>query len=128
MLDHKRIIKLRIEILDLSQADFSEKIGVSLSTYQRFERGESKLTADAMLSIISQFGVRIDWIQNGEEPIFQKDEKKESPDPPSGYLLVEKDELIKMQKRMIELQEQVIEKQAKQNHSISAPSESSISK
>lgn len=127
MIDYKRITFLRTHFLNKTQAEFSEEIGVPIATYQRFERGESKLTGDALLNIMDLYGVRREWLKTGEEPIFEKDQKS-SLEPPSGYSLVKTDDIMKMQQRMIELQDQVIAKQVKQNQSPSTSETSNISK
>lgn len=107
MIDFKLIKGLRQEFLNKTQEEFAEEIGMPIATYQRFERGDSKLTGDAILNIIDIYGVRRQWLKEGVEPIFEKDK---TPEPPVGYSILKTDDVIKMQQRMIELQEKVIER------------------
>ncbi|NBB26731.1 helix-turn-helix domain-containing protein [Cellulophaga sp. BC115SP] len=116
-----RIKKRRVD-LGLTQDELAQKIhNTSKQTISNWEKGVSKPKYDELVSLATALHTTVGYLVDGVQPVAQNE-------PPTGFLLVEKDELIKMQKRMIELQEQVIEKQAKQNHSVSTPSESSISK
>lgn len=106
MIDFKLIKGLRQDYLNKTQEEFAEEIGMPIATYQRFERGDSKLTGDAILIIIDIYGVRREWLKSGLEPIFEKDKTLE---PPVGYSILKTEDVIKMQQRMIELQDKVIE-------------------
>lgn len=108
MIDFKLIKLLRQDFLNKTQEEFAEEIGMPIATYQRFERGDSKLTGDAILNIIDIYGVRLQWLKEGLEPMFEKDK---TPEPPIGYSILKTEDVMKMQQRMIELQDKVIERQ-----------------
>ena len=112
MIDFKLIKGLRQDLLSKTQDEFAEEIGMPIATYQRFERGDSKLTGDAILNIIDIYGIRGKWLKDGIEPIFEKDK---TPEPPAGYTILKTEDLIKMQQKMIELQEKVIERHDEKN-------------
>ena len=108
MIDFNKIKELRKIYLKINQIDFAKEIGVSIATYQRFERGESELSGEAILNIMDIYGVRRQWLRNGVEPIF---EEIISEEPPVGYTVIKTEDIVSMQKRMIELQDKVIERQ-----------------
>ena len=50
----------------LSQEEMAEKLGVSRSAYQYYERGERDLTGSLLLKVLEQFGVDPLWILEGD--------------------------------------------------------------
>ncbi len=50
----------------LSQEEMAEKLGVSRSAYQYYERGERDLTGSLLLKVFEQFGVDPLWILEGD--------------------------------------------------------------
>ena len=72
----KRIKFLR-KLLKISQKDFAKKIGVNQAFISRIEREENR-PSDKILRLISHtFGVRYEWLKEGEGEIWEK--KKEVP-------------------------------------------------
>ena len=51
---------------DMTQAEFSERIGVAQSYLSALERGETEPCAGVLISISREFGKSIDWLLTGE--------------------------------------------------------------
>ena len=71
MKPYERIRELRKKILDLTLEDFSNKINISRSNLGNIETGRIGLTERVLLDICRTFHVRRDWIETGNEPIFE---------------------------------------------------------
>jgi transcriptional regulator with XRE-family HTH domain len=65
----ERIVKLR-HALNLTQSAFADKIYISKSYIASLELGNRRVNTRIIKLICSTFGVREDWLQNGEGPMF----------------------------------------------------------
>ena len=65
----KRIKELR-KRLGLSQREFAEKIGRTLSAIQKWEMGEREPSEMALKQISQTFGVSLEWLKTGEGEMF----------------------------------------------------------
>ncbi len=63
-----RIKKLR-KSLDMTQADFSSKIGLSRNFIAQIETGAKVPSNRTISDICREFNVREEWLRNGEEPM-----------------------------------------------------------
>jgi len=52
---------------DLSQKQLSDFIGISLSAYQNYERGDRSITKDAICALMGTFDVDPGWLLSGKE-------------------------------------------------------------
>jgi transcriptional regulator with XRE-family HTH domain len=52
----------------MTQAEFSEKLGISRKTLIRYEKNESDPSASFLQALISDFGVDPRWLLIGDEP------------------------------------------------------------
>ena len=68
---YERIRQLRKKILTLTLEDFSTKINISRSNLGNIETGRIGLTERVLIDICRTFHVRRDWIETGDEPIFE---------------------------------------------------------
>lgn len=64
-----RVKELR-ESLNLSQTAFGDRIGVSRDVVNNLERDRVNITEDRLILISNTYGVRYDWLKNGEEPMY----------------------------------------------------------
>ena len=71
---NNRIRFLRKNILTLSQKNFGEKIGLKQSTINDIESGKNKLTDSNLKLICKVFNINEEWLRNGTEPIFIKND------------------------------------------------------
>ena len=70
---NNRLKQLR-EIINLSQNEFAEQIGIARSTLSLLEKGE-RILQDRHIKLICQtFNVNEEWLRNGIEPIFKEKE------------------------------------------------------
>jgi transcriptional regulator with XRE-family HTH domain len=66
-----RLKRIRKE-LDISQGKFAERLKIAQGTYSAIENGKEPLTERNIKLIGLEFGVNIDWLQNGGDgPIFR---------------------------------------------------------
>lgn len=71
-------IRIIRQHFSLSQRAFGEKIGISSPSVARLESGENNPSEQTIRAICSEFSVRRDWLESGEEPmLFQRDEDDE---------------------------------------------------
>lgn len=61
----KRLLEIRHN-QQLSRNDLAEKVGVSLLTIQKYEKGERTPNADVLWAYHLLFGVNIQWIVTGK--------------------------------------------------------------
>jgi transcriptional regulator with XRE-family HTH domain len=61
----RRIRELRG--FDMTQDEFSRRIGITQSHLSALERGDSEPGASVLLVISRQFGKSVDWLLTGEE-------------------------------------------------------------
>lgn len=66
---YKRLKKLRME-LNLTQQEFSSKIGVSRSNIGKYESGISEPSSAVLSLICREFNVNENWLRNGTEPMY----------------------------------------------------------
>lgn len=66
---HKRLKKLRKE-LELTQQEFSDKIGVSRSNIGKYESGISEPSSAVLSLICREFNVNEDWLRYGNGEMF----------------------------------------------------------
>ena len=72
----KRIGQLR-KSLGLTQKQFGEKIGVQRGTVTNYELGRNIPTETVRLMICKVYGVRREWLENGEGEMFEKKSRYE---------------------------------------------------
>lgn len=71
-------IKIIRKHFGLKQGDFSIRIGISVSAVSMLESGKNSPSEQTIRAICSEFSVRRDWLESGEEPmLFQRDEDDE---------------------------------------------------
>jgi transcriptional regulator with XRE-family HTH domain len=69
-----RLKKIRQE-LRMNQSQFSQRLGITQSTYSGIESGREPLTERNMKLICLEFRVNMDWLQyGGDGPIFENQE------------------------------------------------------
>lgn len=108
-----RLKELRL-VLELKQEVFGEKIGVSQPNIAQMESGNRPIGKRISNDIIREFNVNPEWFESGEGEMFLSNETTEvkedavkynrkpneevekSKDVPVGYVLVDKDELLKL--------------------------------
>ena len=74
-----RIKKLRKEILEMSQAEFGRRIGVSQQTVGNIETGTTVLTERNFEAICRTWNVNREWLRNGVgEPLLKNKRSVES--------------------------------------------------
>ena len=62
----------------LSLRAFGERIGISAPSVAKLESGENNPREQTIRAICSEFSVRRDWLESGEEPmLFERDEDDE---------------------------------------------------
>lgn len=61
-----RIRRLRKEILDKTQKEFGEKIGLKPNSVSDIESGKNNLTEQTANAICREFGISKDWLLAGE--------------------------------------------------------------
>ncbi len=59
-----RIRKMRG--FDMTQAEFSRKLGISQSQLSKYEREQLAPTADVLIRFKERFGISIDWLLTGK--------------------------------------------------------------
>lgn len=90
---NNRLKQLR-EIINLSQNEFAEQIGIARSTLSLLEKGE-RILQDRHIKLICQtFNVNEEWLRNGIEPIFKEKDTELIKEVVKEYSLDETDELI----------------------------------
>lgn len=65
-----RIVELR-NTLGLTQAEFGAKIGLARDGVASYERGVAKPTGTAIIAMAKVYGVRREWLESGELPMFE---------------------------------------------------------
>jgi transcriptional regulator with XRE-family HTH domain len=78
MKTHQRIHHLRKTLLRITQAEFAEKISMSRSNFAAIEQGKISLTDRVAKDICREFSVRLEWLEDGMEPIFLADADKDA--------------------------------------------------
>lgn len=57
--------------LNLNQADFGKKIGLTASAVSRLESGDIGFTEQTIKSICREFNINYDWLKCGEGEMFE---------------------------------------------------------
>lgn len=73
MESYERIRYLRKLILNMTLKDFSDKISISRSNLGNIEKGRIRLTERVLSDICRIFRVNPNWILNGDDPVFVKE-------------------------------------------------------
>lgn len=71
-----RIRELR-KVLNLSQREFAEKIGLKQNAISYMEKNGSTVTEQNIKTICSQFSVNENWLRTGSGKMFLENEKKQ---------------------------------------------------
>ena len=66
---NERLKKLR-KTLDLTQQEFSDKIGIKRNTMAQYEIGRNEPIEAVIVSICREFNVNEDWLRNGSGDMF----------------------------------------------------------
>lgn len=74
--EQSRITVLR-ELLNLSQKDFAENVGITQSALSQLEAGKSKLSLDSLQKISLVYSTNCNWLVNGKGDIFMREITKE---------------------------------------------------
>ena len=72
----ERIRQLR-KALNLSQADFGKKVGVTFSTIGGYEQGRRNVSSAVFKSICREYNVNEEWLRTGKGEMFNKEEDTE---------------------------------------------------
>ena len=73
---NQRIKQLR-RILDLTQQDFAERIGLKQNSIALIESGKRNISNQAVLSICREFNVNETWLRTGEGEMFNEMDREE---------------------------------------------------
>lgn len=73
---NKRIRELR-KVLNLSQREFANKIGLKQNAISYMEKSGSTVTEQNIKNICSQFSVNENWLRTGFGKMFLENEKKQ---------------------------------------------------
>lgn len=68
MINHQ--IKTLRSILGLTQAAFSERIGIGTTSVSMLESGKNNPSEQTIRAICSEFGVRREWLETGEGEMY----------------------------------------------------------
>ena len=73
---NQRILFLRTD-LDMSQTEFGERLGVSRGVINNIDRDVTEPKEAFLKLICKTFGVREEWLINGEEPVYESSSRRE---------------------------------------------------
>ncbi|MEB1806017.1 MAG: helix-turn-helix domain-containing protein [Bacillaceae bacterium] len=93
----ERIKELRKSV-DLSQKEFSKKIGISQGSLSDIEKGRNKPSIETFIAISNQFNVTIDWIIKGD---MSNIKFRNSSDIPLGQIIKKLMKAIHIEKKKI---------------------------
>lgn len=65
----ERIRNVR-KALGLTQTEFAEKLGIKQNTMANIETGRRNASKQLLFSICREFGVNLDYLLHGDEPMF----------------------------------------------------------
>jgi transcriptional regulator with XRE-family HTH domain len=68
----ERLLRLRKNLLHMTQAEFSNVIGISRSNYSNIEKGNIGIASRVVRDVCREFSVRKEWLLEGEEPVFEE--------------------------------------------------------
>lgn len=66
---NERIKKLR-KVLDLTQQEFADRIGIKRNSFANYETGRNTPIGAIIVSICREFNVNEDWLRTGEGEMF----------------------------------------------------------
>lgn len=69
---HNNIKTLREDHLKISQSEFADKIGIKRNSVSLIETNKRNPSERTISDICDVFNVNIDWLRNGNEPIFKE--------------------------------------------------------
>ena len=95
---NQRIKQLR-RILDLTQQDFAERVGMKQNSIALIESGKRNISNQAVLSICREFNVNETWLRTGEGEMFNALSRDEQIAYRLGAMLAGQGDTI--QKRLI---------------------------
>lgn len=75
MTENERVKFLRKEKLKLTLDKFSKRVGISISALSDVEHSRNSLSSQLCRSICREFGIREEWLRDGEEPMYKPKEK-----------------------------------------------------
>lgn len=73
---NERIKKLR-KVLDLTQQEFADRIGIKRNSFANYETGRNTPIDAIIVSICREFNVNEDWLRYGEGDMFIKLSRKD---------------------------------------------------
>ena len=73
----ERLIELRKNILNMSQREFCEKLGLKQTTYAPVETGKREIRDAYILLICQVYNINEDWLRNGKGEVFNKEPDRE---------------------------------------------------
>lgn len=73
----ERIRQLR-KALNLSQADFGEKVGVTFGTIGGYEQGRRNVSSAVFKSICREYNVNEEWLRTGKGEMFNKEDTEDN--------------------------------------------------
>ena len=75
---NKRLRELRKDILNLTQKEFGDKIGLSATGLGEIEKGRNSFSERYIKLICQTFNINEEWLRNGEEPIFNEENEEKN--------------------------------------------------
>lgn len=88
---NERIKEVR-KALQMSLAEFGERIGITSASCSRIENGINNPSRQTVLAICNEFGVNEDWLQTGEGEMFRNKTAKEELMDFVGDIIADDDE------------------------------------
>ncbi len=86
----KRLKYLREFVLEMSQAEFSDKLGIKRNSLSNYERGIREMNYELLMKLKNIFGVNINWLLTGEGKMFiQEKDKKEEKEKDYKKMIIE---------------------------------------
>lgn len=74
---NERVKRLR-QLLNINQAEFGARLGVTSATISRIESGERAITEQMALSISREFSVNSEWLRKGVGVVFKNKDSMET--------------------------------------------------
>lgn len=96
----ERILYLRKELLDITQDKFGGQLGVGKTAISKIEKGQVVLTDQMSKAICREFGVREEWLRNGEGEPFGSQTRNQRIQAFANQVMADEDEAFR--KRLID--------------------------
>ena len=61
-------IALQRDAAEITKQDMADMLGVSLSTYQRYEADDVTVSVEALVAVSRRLGVSLEWLATGRVP------------------------------------------------------------